>query len=74
MAYVWKYGALYDRTRLFDAGIVEKLADELATHRTLAAALSRGHATVATEMPDARGRSRYLPLRMVLRDCFNLKP
>src|SRR3974377_1427031 len=44
MAHVWndRYGALYDRTYrvLFDAGINGKLADELATHRTLAVALT----------------------------------
>jgi hypothetical protein len=36
-----KYSALYSRTYriLYDAGINEKLADELATQRTLAAAL-----------------------------------
>ena len=36
------YRALYDRTYrvLYDAGINEKLADELATERTLATALS----------------------------------
>ena len=43
MAHVWtdKYGALYDRTYrvLYDAGIDEALADELATERTLAAVL-----------------------------------
>ena len=43
MAHVWNepYRALYDRTYqvLFDAGIDEKLADELATQRTLAVAL-----------------------------------
>ena len=40
----WKgqYAALYDRTFrvLFDAGINDELAIELATHRTLAAALT----------------------------------
>jgi hypothetical protein len=44
MAHVWtdKYGALYDRTYrvLYDAGINERLADALATQRTLAAALT----------------------------------
>ena len=43
-AHAWneKYGALYDRTYrvLYDAGINEKLADELATERTLAVALA----------------------------------
>jgi len=43
-AHAWneKYGALYDRTYrvLYDAGINEKLADELATERTLAAVVS----------------------------------
>lgn len=35
------YRALYDRTyrALYDAGVTEKLADELATQRTMAAAL-----------------------------------
>ena len=41
----WKeqYWALYERTFrvLFDAGINEELADELATQRTLAVALKR---------------------------------
>jgi hypothetical protein len=44
MAHVWreKYSALYNRTYriLYDAGINEELADELATQRTLAAALT----------------------------------
>jgi hypothetical protein len=44
MAHVWndKYGALYHRTYrvLYDAGIDEALADELATEHTLAAALA----------------------------------
>jgi len=43
MPNVWnnKYRALYDRTFrvLYDAGLNEKLADELATERTLAAVL-----------------------------------
>ena len=43
MTHVWndRYAALYDRSYrvLYDAGINEKLADELATHRTLAVAL-----------------------------------
>ena len=43
MKHLWKsqYAALYDRTYrvLFDAGITEQRADELATHRTLAAAV-----------------------------------
>ena len=43
MSHAWneEYGALYDRTYrvLCDAGVDEKLADELATERTLAAAL-----------------------------------
>ena len=43
MRHVWneQYGALYDRTYrvLYDAGVNEKLADELATQRTLAVAL-----------------------------------
>jgi hypothetical protein len=44
MAHVWtdKYGALYHRTYrvLYDAGIDEALADELATEHTLAVALA----------------------------------
>jgi len=44
MTHVWDehYRALYDRTYrvLCDAGIDEKLADELATQRTIAAALA----------------------------------
>ena len=52
MRHVWneQYGVLYDRTYLvlYDAGINEKLADELATQRTLAVALrSREHRPVA---------------------------
>jgi hypothetical protein len=48
MRHVWneQYRALYDRTYqvLYDAGLNEQLADELATRRTLAVALtSRGH-------------------------------
>jgi hypothetical protein len=43
MAHVWtdKYGALYDRTYrvLYDAGIDQALADELAMQRALGAAL-----------------------------------
>ena len=43
LRHVWneQYAALYDRTYrvLYDAGINEKLANELATHRTVAAAL-----------------------------------
>jgi hypothetical protein len=43
MKHLWKgqYAALYDRSYrlLFDAGITEQRADELATHRTLAAVL-----------------------------------
>jgi len=43
MKHLWKdrYAALYDRTFrvLFDAGITELRADELATQRTLAVAL-----------------------------------
>ncbi len=42
--HVWneQYGALYDRTYLvlYDAGLNEKLADQLATQRTLASALN----------------------------------
>ena len=44
MTHVWndRYAALCDRSYrvLYDAGINEKLADELATHRTLAVALA----------------------------------
>ena len=44
MPHVWNehYGALYERTYrvLYDAGIDEKLADELATQRNLAVALT----------------------------------
>ena len=52
MRHVWneQYGVLYDRTYrvLYDAGVNEKLADELATQRTLAVALrSREHRPVA---------------------------
>ena len=43
LRHVWneQYAALYDRTHrvLYDAGINEKLANELATHRTVATAL-----------------------------------
>ena len=43
LRHVWneQYTALYDRTYrvLYDAGINEKLANELATHRTVASAL-----------------------------------
>jgi len=43
MAHVWneKFRALYDRTYrvLYDAGLNEKLADEMAKHRTIAVAL-----------------------------------
>jgi len=47
MTHVWneRYRALHDRTYrvLYDAGVNEKLADELATQRALAATLtSRG--------------------------------
>jgi hypothetical protein len=55
MTHVWNelYGPLYDRTYrvLCDAGIDEKLADELATQRTLAVVLtSREHLRVRTVM------------------------
>ena len=52
MRLVWNehYRALYDRTYrvLYDAGINEELADELATQRTLAVALT------SREQPRAR--------------------
>ena len=44
LRHVWneQYAALYDRTYrvLYDAGVDEKLADELATQRTLDVALA----------------------------------
>ena len=44
MTHVWndRYAALCDRSYrvLYDAGITEQRADELATHRTLAVALA----------------------------------
>ena len=53
MTHVWNdhYGALYDRTYkvLCTAGLNEKLAHELATRRTLAAALmARGYSAVSS--------------------------
>ena len=64
-AHAWneKYEALYDRTYrvLYDAGIDEKLADELATHRTLAAALT------SCEKPPG-----FVPQRSIPSDRFAL--
>ena len=52
MPHVWneQYRALYDRTYrvLYDAGIDEGLADQLATQRTLAVAVSRGQSFLGT--------------------------
>ena len=49
LRHVWneQYAALYDRTYrvLYDAGINEKLANELATHHTVAAALNYADST-----------------------------
>ena len=58
-----KYGAFYDRTYrvLYDAGINEKLADELATERTLAAAL------MSCEKPPG-----FVPQRSIPSDRFAL--
>jgi hypothetical protein len=47
MTHVWNdhYGALYDRTYrvLYDAGVDEKLAHELATQHTLAVLIARAN-------------------------------
>jgi hypothetical protein len=67
MTHVWndQYRALYNRTNrvLYDAGINEKLADELATHRTLAVALKpRGRPFpdfVAAASDDFKGGAQW---------------
>jgi hypothetical protein len=55
LRHVWneQYAALYDRTYrvLYDAGIDEKLADDLATQRTLAVALKSLNQPVAAFCP-----------------------
>ena len=63
MARVWneKYSALYNRTYqvLYDAGVNEKLADELAAERTLAAALiSAGACLHASRLYAAQSLAR----------------
>ena len=66
MAHVWNdnYGPLYDRTYrvLYDAGINEKLADKLATQRTLAAALSSRDAFTRS-IHQAPARTTHLATR-----------
>ena len=81
MTHVWneRYQALYDRTYrvLCDAGVNEKLADELATQRALAAALEITRATecsfvsscckvVAMVRPTEGCRSRKLLIGMAV--------
>ena len=70
MAHVWndRYGTLYDRTYqvLYNAGVDEKLADQLATRRTLAAALRRASnrsqvSFTAASARTTRGHSTHRP-------------
>ena len=58
------YRALYDRTYrvLFDAGIDEKLADELATQRTLAVALTSHEQPFPGFVPRSIGPRHPRPL------------